>query len=96
MNLDTLTSKLSPIKIIVSKHAVIIFVLSTVTIFGYMTFTISKLANLDPTDTQIDERKASLKQIKLNDNAIEKIESLEDQNINIESLFNNGRANPFE
>jgi predicted patatin/cPLA2 family phospholipase len=61
-----------------------------------MTLQISRYSNAEPTADQIEDKKNSLKQVVLNEEAVEKIQELEDQNINIEALFNNGRANPFE
>ena len=61
-----------------------------------MTFNIARYSNAEPDEIQIEEKKVSLKTVKLNDRAVQKIKELEDKNINIESLFNNGRDNPFE
>jgi Tfp pilus assembly protein PilO len=96
MNTKNLISKLGPIKNFIARYAVIIFILASVLVFGYMSLSISYFSNVEPTDQQIEDKKASLKIVKLNDVAVKKIQELQDQNINIESLFNNGRANPFE
>jgi len=96
MNLENIISKLQPLKSFVTRYAVIIFIVTAASVFGFMTLQISRYSNAEPTSDQIEEKKNSLRQVKLNDEAVQKIEELEDQNINIESLFNNGRANPFE
>ncbi|MEI6237132.1 MAG: hypothetical protein WCP03_00845 [Candidatus Saccharibacteria bacterium] len=96
MNIETIISKLQPVKIFIVRYAVIIFIIATAGIFGFMTLQISRYSNAEPTSDQIEEKKNSLKKVKLNDKAVEKIQELEDKNINIESLFNNGRDNPFE
>lgn len=96
MNKENIIKKLQPIKLFIIRYAVIIFIIVVAGIFGFMTLQISVYSNAEPTSDQIEEKKNSLSQVKLNDEAAQKIQELEDKNINIESLFNNGRANPFE
>jgi hypothetical protein len=98
MNIDitALTSKFATIKDFIVRYALIIFIIGVVGILGFMTLTISHFSNLEPTDDQIDEKKSSLKAVRLDEKSIAKLVQLEDRGINIESLFNNGRTNPFE
>jgi predicted negative regulator of RcsB-dependent stress response len=96
MKLDTIITKLLPAKDFIVRYSVIIFVLSVVAIFGYMTLNIAHFANLDPSSAQLQEKTDSLTAVKLDQTSITKIKQLQDQNINIESLFDNGRANPFQ
>lgn len=96
MKLDNLTAKISPIRNFIVRYAVIIFVLSVVSIFAFMTLNIAHYSNLEPTSDQTDERKNSLTSVKLDEKSISKIKELQDQNISIESLFDNGRENPFQ
>jgi len=88
--------KLLPVKNFVIRYAVVIFVMSIVGIFTYMTLSIAHYANLDPTATQIADKKLSVTAVKLDEVSVIKIKELQDQNIGIESLFDNGRANPFQ
>lgn len=96
MKLDAYFEKLVPIKNFFVRYAVIIFVLVIVTIFGAMTFMIARYANLDPTSSQGDERTSTVTTVRLDEKSVTKLQSLEDQNISIESLFDNGRDNPFQ
>ena len=96
MKLDSLIIKLLPVKTFIVRYAVVIFVVSVVGIFIYMTLSIARYANLEPTSSQAEDRKASLTAVKLDEKSITKIKELQDQNISIESLFDNGRANPFQ
>ena len=96
MNKENIVNKLQPVKLFVTRYAVIIFIIVVAGIFGFMALQISIYSSSEPTSDQIDEKKSNLSQVRLNDEAAQKIQELEDKNINIESLFNNGRANPFE
>lgn len=96
MNKENIIKSLQPVKLFFIRYAVVIFIIMVAGILGFMTLQISLYSNAEPTSDQIDEKKNSLKQVKLNDESVQKIQELEDKNINIESLFNNGRDNPFE
>jgi hypothetical protein len=96
MNIENILKQLQPLKMFIVRYAVVIFIVVASGIFGFMTLQIARYSNAEPSIDQIEEKKSSLKQVKLNDEAVKKIQDLEDKNINIESLFNNGRANPFE
>jgi hypothetical protein len=96
MKLDKITAYIKPVKDFIVRYAVLVFVLSMVCIFGFMTLRIAHYSNAEPTEIQIEDKKASLRVISLDENAIEKIEQLKAKNISIESLFSSGRDNPFE
>jgi hypothetical protein len=96
MKLNNITTKLPIIKDQVSRYAIIIFVICVAVVFGFLTIKIANYSNNEPNDAQIEERLSTLQTVKLNDEAVGKIEELQDRNINLESLFNNGRDNPFE
>lgn len=96
LNKSELLSKLVPIKNIFVRYSVLIFILFTVGILSFMTLRIAHYANLEPNEQQIDDKKATLKIVKLDDAAVSKLKELQDKNISIESLFDNGRENPFE
>lgn len=96
MNIEPILHQLNSVKDFITRYAVLLFVFSVVGIFAFMTLNIAKYANLEPTSSQEDERLSTLKTVRLDEKSIEKIQSLQDQNINIESLFDNGRDNPFQ
>jgi len=89
-------AKLMPAKEFIARYAVILFIVGVVVIFSFMTLSIAHFSDLAPTQVQIDEKKLSVHVVKLDEKSINKITALQDQNINIQSLFDNGRANPFE
>lgn len=96
MKIEKLAESLTPIIYYLKRYLVLIFVLIIGCIIGFMTYRIGVYSNVEPSEEQIEERISSLRTVKLDEDAVEKIQALKDQNINIESLFNNGRDNPFE
>jgi len=98
MNIRELLSsdKISSVKLFLKRYLVFVFTGFVLITMATMILTIRHYSNSEPSEQQIDDKKASLKAFKLNDEAVKKIQLLQDKNISIESLFNNGRANPFE
>lgn len=96
MKIEKMTTYIKPIKNFIVRYAVLLFVLSVVGVFSFMTLRIAHYSNAEPTEIQIEYEKASLRVIGLDENAIEKIEQLKAKNISIEYLFSSGRDNPFE
>lgn len=96
MKLKTYISKLIPVKEFIVHHVVILFIVGIFAVFSFMTISIARFSDRSPSQLQIDEKKLSVRVVKLDEASINKIKELQDQNISIESLFNNGRANPFE
>jgi hypothetical protein len=96
MKLNNIAAKLTIVRDQVGRHTVIIFVICVGLVFGFLTLKIAGYSNDEPSDVQIEERLSTLQTVRLDDEAVQKIEELQDRNISLESLFNNGRNNPFE
>jgi hypothetical protein len=91
-----IATKFTPLKNLLLRFDVLIFIFLAATMFAFMTLQIASYSNAEPTADQVDEKRDSLKTVKLDESAVSKLKLLEDKNISIESLFDNGRANPFE
>ncbi len=96
MNVSDIPKKIEPAKQFVIQHVKLLAFIAIMLVFGFMVLRIYQLASVEPTDSQIDEKISSLRLTKLDQSAVDVIQSLEDRNISIESLFDNGRTNPFE
>jgi len=78
------------------RYAVIIFVVVFSVLSGFLVMRIGELSRAEPEQAQIDLRLEEVKRTKLDEDTISKLRVLQDKNISIESLFDNGRTNPFE
>ncbi len=96
MSISTITDKLFAAKDYVSKHIVVISILFIVGLFGFMVVRIYLLSTAEPSQSQVDDKLNSYKTVRLDPQIVALFRSLEDQNISIESLFDNGRTNPFQ
>lgn len=96
MNLEQITDKLENAKDYLVKHAVVISIVIIVSLFSFMVVRIYLLSTAEPTQAQVDDKLNSYKVVRLDPQIVALFRSLEDQNISIESLFDNGRTNPFQ
>lgn len=78
------------------KYAGFTFLVAILLIYTFLVFRIGTLAQSEPTDEQVNEQLKTVKRLKIDQNSIDKIQQLQDQNIGVQSLFQNARDNPFQ
>lgn len=76
------------------KHIAFTALLVVLLVYIFVVFRISRLANAEPTPDQTSNTAALIP--KVNQNAINQIESLESNNTQIHTLFEQARNNPFQ
>lgn len=53
-------------------------------------------SKVEPTASQVEDKKKTVSSKKVDNESLTKLRELESRNISLESLFDNGRNNPFE
>lgn len=64
-------------------------------IFGFLVLRINQYSNQEPSEDAINEKLEKVNRPKINDELIDKISQLQDQNVEVKSLFEAARNNPF-
>lgn len=77
------------------RYKIILVIIAASIILSSLFITISSLANINPTKQQITQAEESVKLIKINKDSIKVVESLKENNISIESIFDPNRYDPF-
>jgi predicted negative regulator of RcsB-dependent stress response len=97
MNLEVkdITTKIVPAMLAAKKYLVFIFFIAVLLIYGYLVFHINTLASQQPNEDAVTERLKTVQRPKIDEDALNKIEQLEDQNIQVQTLFQQARDNPF-
>ncbi len=97
MNLDLkqLPAKLLPLLDKFKKYRIVMFIVALALIFGFLIIKINGYAQIEPTDDAVTEKLTTVQRPKIDENALTKIQQLEDQNIEVQSLFQKARDNPF-
>jgi len=78
------------------RHSIILFVIVFAGLAGYLVARIGYLSRLEPTEAQVTSKISEVKKITTDTGSILKLKELEGRSISVESLFDNGRTNPFE
>jgi hypothetical protein len=95
LDLDTIKSKLAPILHRLQQYMVLIFILGFLGIYGFLIFRINILAGSEPSDEAVAEKLNTVQRPRVDQQAVDKIDQLQAQNIEVQTLFNQARSNPF-
>lgn len=97
MNLDIkdITAKLQPLIAIVKRYVTFIFIIGLLFIAMFLVYRINQLNRLAPSEDAVTEKLQTVQRPRLEPDVLEKIEQLKDQNVEVQSLFDQARNNPF-
>ncbi len=97
MKLDfkDLPAKIRPVLEFIKRYVVFIFAMVILLIFGFFVFRINQFSRIEPGETAVEEKLQTVQRPKIDQAVIDKIQQLQDQNIQIQSLFDQARNNPF-
>jgi len=90
-----IAKRLSPAMLFIKRYAVFIFIMILLGIFGFLVLRINNYSQIEPSEDAVQEKLQAVQRPKVDQAALDKIKLLEDQNIQVNSLFDNARKNPF-
>lgn len=96
MNISQLTSRIIPLVAYVKKYAVLLFALFFLGMYGFLVYRIDTLVNSEPDPAAIDESLNTVKRLRVDQGSIDKMLQLEEENVEVKSLFQQARENPFK
>src|SRR5262245_5671891 len=79
-----------------SGYAVPLFLLLLVAVYGFVLYKISVLANVQPSDSDVTAQAKASAVPHVDSNAVKQLESLQDNSVSVQTLFNQARRNPFQ
>ncbi len=77
------------------RYAVVLFVVVLVGMYSFLVFQVNSLADTEPTDEQVSEKLQTVKRPKIDQTAVDRLNQLQGQNVEVQSLFKQARENPF-
>jgi hypothetical protein len=97
MNVDikNITTRLTPILKSLSKYTSLAVLLLFLGLAGFLVLRINQLTGAEPGDDLVAEKLKGVTRPKVDQKAVEAMENLEDQNVNVKALFDEARQNPF-
>lgn len=96
LDLKDIPAKLLALLQKLKKYTVFICILAVLGIFVFLVWRIQHYATVEPTDTDVVNKLNELHTPRLDQDAVNKILLLEDQNVEVQTLFNQARQNPFQ
>ncbi len=95
INFKTIITKFQIFLSFLKKYVVFIYVVMVLLIFSFFVFRINQISSLEPTDQAVKEKLQYVQRPKIDQTVIDKIEQLKSQNVEVRSLFDKARNNPF-
>jgi hypothetical protein len=95
MNIKNILTRFRPIIQYIKRYRVILFALFFLGMYTYLIFQINTLAQQEPDPSVVSENINTIKRLQVDQNSINSILELEEQNIEVQALFQEARANPF-
>lgn len=92
---DIINTKLQKILAFGQQHFIVIVITLFGILYGYIILQISAIANDTPNEVQVAEQIKAVPQPKVNKETAKTIEGLQEQNVNVQAIFNDARDNPF-
>lgn len=91
----TITAKFQPALQFAKRYIKFIFMIVLLIIFGFFVWRINQFSRIEPSEDAVNERLQTVQRPKIDKAALEKIQDLQSQNIQVQSLFDQARNNPF-
>src|SRR5690348_16241548 len=95
IDIKTLPTKILTKLSQLSRYKTFIFVLGFLIIYGFLVVRINILSRREPTEDAISQKLQSVQRPKIDQTALNKIQALQDQNVQVQALFKQARDNPF-
>lgn len=93
--MQNILSRLQKILPLLQRYAVTLCFIAIAAAYGYIVLSASKQADLQPSETAINEQFQGTSRPRLDPAVADKLRQLEAQNIEIGAIFNEARNNPF-
>lgn len=97
MKLDKtyLLDKLATTTAFVKRFRFLLVFLVFSAMFGYVIMQVNAVTSREPSETEISKKATAAPRTKVDEQLVEEITSLEEQNVQVKTIFNDARKNPF-
>lgn len=83
------TKKLQP-------YGFVTFLVFTTLIYGFVLLRINDLGNREPSADAVNNQVQTIRLTHIDENVVKKLQSLRDNSVNVQALFDEARNNPFQ
>lgn len=79
----------------IKRYAVFIFVTAMFLILAFFVFRINQYSSVEPSESDFNNKLKTVQRPKIDQSVIDRIQQLKSQNIQVQSLYDQARENPF-
>lgn len=96
LNLKSLGPQLLDVAKKLGRYAGILFFVLVAGVYGFVVMRINSLSSLQPSSDQINTQSKAASIPKIDPKVVQQLESLKDNSVNVQTLFEQARDNPFQ
>lgn len=78
------------------RYYVILAVVAVAAIYGWLILQINLLNRREPTEADVTAKLQSIKQPRIDQKTVDKIQQLQDNSVDVQAIFKSARDNPFQ
>lgn len=93
--IETITTRLLPITSSLRRHRVTIFIVTFLGIYVLLVMRINGFINDEPDQAALSGKLQTVQRLKVDQESVDRIQKLEEQNVDVKALFQQARQNPF-
>lgn len=80
----------------VARYRLPLFILIVAVVYGFVFLRINTLSNVQPTPESIASQNNPIKKAHIDKTVVKQLQSLRDNSVNVQALFEQARNNPFQ
>lgn len=96
IQLNTIQAKSKSALTWLRSHMIFVGILSVVFLYGWLVLQINLLNRREPSDDAVAEKLLTIKRPKIDQDTVNRIQQLQDNNVDVKALFKQARDNPFQ
>lgn len=93
--MDRIKPQLQKLTTLLKQYVVLICIVIFGSMYGFLIYTSGKLAERTPSEAKVSEQFQGSSRPRLDESVAQKLIELQDQNIEVKTLFEEARQNPF-
>lgn len=95
-DLSAVLGKLSNLTEQSKRYSIVGFVAFVVILYGFIAFKINTLGNAQPSPDAVNSQVQAAQLPRIDQTVVNQLQSLQDNSVNVQALFNQARQNPFQ
>lgn len=95
-DLKSLTAKAAPAVAEVRRFSLVLFLIFVALLYGFVLLRVNSLGNAEPSQDSVTSQVQAARVPHIDEKVVNQLESLQNNSVNVQALFNQARSNPFQ